>query len=193
MALTFTPITAGTTGKVIKEDKFTPEFIAEFDEAWEHLKKGTSVGLSVEFPTHEARENWFNLAVAYGRRQGVSVTRVKGTDSMNKDHGRLSFKMESLEEKERRVAEAAVKAQRVMVLKSYGVELSAGFKTPEMTAREDKVLAEHYAKTPAEQEKHLAAWMQGDTAGKGEVKAEAKPVAPKPGPVPAAHGHKHGE
>lgn len=183
MALDFTPITAGATGKVVKEDSFTPEFVAEFTEAWEHLKSGNSLGLSVVFPDAKTRDDWFNRAVAYGKREGVAVTRVKGTDSMNKEHGKLSFKMEDTKARDQRVADQAAKAQRVMILKSYGYEVVTGSKTPEITAAEDEILKRHYAKSVAEQEKHLANWMNPPAK---EAENVAKPATPKPGPV---HNH----
>lgn len=191
MALDFTPITTGASGKVVKEESFTPEFVAEFTEAWEFLKDGTAAGLKVEFPDAKQRDQWFDLAVAYGKREGVSVYRVKGSDSMNKEHGRLSFKMVSVKARQEKIAKDAAQAQRAQILKSYGYELTAGSKTPEQIQKEDAILTAHYQKTPEEQAKHLEAYVR-KVSGVG-TKPAAPAAAPAPGfsaPKPGAvHGH----
>lgn len=166
MALNFTRVTLDVTGKAVKPAEFTPEFIEEFNEAWGELKSGDVAGLSVEFDNHADRVKWFNKAVAYGKQNGVSVTKMKGTDSDNKEHGKLTFRMETTEAKEARMALTRAAADRREVLAAMGRTSGKGKKSPEIQAGDDAALSKFYALTAAKQEEKLTAYREKVAAEK---------------------------
>lgn len=160
MALQFTRVTAGTDGKIIDDSQFDEEFKAEFTEAWEDIAAGNAPhGLKVEFPDHATREAWFNKAVAYGRQQGIRVSRVHGSGSADSGHGRLVFKMQSETDRAAATAERKARAERVVILKSHGHEPVRGAKKAEDVAAEDAILAKHYTMSETAQREHLEAWI----------------------------------
>lgn len=161
MALDFIAYNAEKASK-IKAPKgvvITDEFVAEYSEAMQHILNSGHDGLTVHFADHKTREKWFNTAVAYGATLAVpmSIRRIKGTDSMNKEHGSLTFTLETTAGKEERQEEGRKAKMRAEILKSYGHSLRAGRggKTEEDKVREEATLKKFYGMTEEQQEAHL--------------------------------------
>lgn len=152
MALQFNMIDRDAVSAAVDPSKFDPEFVVEFNEAWEALKDRPSKALTVDFGTAEKRDAWFKLAVKYGKTQGVNVRMSKGSDSTNAEHGNLAFYMEDQAKAEERKAEAARRAERNLILNAHGHTPKRGKKTDDDIAAEDAVLTKHYALAPAKQE-----------------------------------------
>jgi hypothetical protein len=107
---------------------FTPELIAEFDEAWKFLKDNQGHQATVIFETAEKRDKWFNTVKAYGAQhdEKVFVSKVKGTGSDDKNSGKLVFKMEAGADREKRIAEHQRRLKMAEVLKDHGIEFKRG-------------------------------------------------------------------
>jgi len=128
MALNFqinVPTTAGRTATV---REFTDEFKAEFAEAWGYLAENPTHTMSVEFPDAATRDAWFDNCKAYGMTLAdkVNIRRVKGTDSMNTDHGKLTFAMELDSVREARNAEKREAAAKVEARRAAGEVITKG-------------------------------------------------------------------
>jgi hypothetical protein len=107
---------------------FTPELIAEFDEAWKFLKENQGHQATAIFETAEKRDKWFNAAKAYGAQhtEKVHVSKVKGTGSDDKTSGKLVFKMEAGADREKRIAEHQRRLKMADVLRDHGIEFKRG-------------------------------------------------------------------
>lgn len=107
---------------------FTPELIAEFDEAWKFLKENQGHQATVIFETAEKRDKWFNAVKAYGAQHAdkVFVSKVKGTGSDDKGSGKLVFRMESGADREKRIAEHQRRVKMAETLKEHGIEFKRG-------------------------------------------------------------------
>jgi hypothetical protein len=107
---------------------FSAEFIAEFDQAWKFLKDNPSHSGTVIFETAEKRDKWFNMAKAYGAQHAdkVFVSKVKGTGSDDKNSGKLVFKMEAGESRNKRIAEHQKRNAMFETLREHGIEFKRG-------------------------------------------------------------------
>jgi len=158
MAMTFVPVVPDTTGRIVKAEEYTEEFKADFATAWEYNKANPAHALSFNFGTHKERTAWFNKAAAYGKTVGVYLTKVKGTGSDDKTHGKLTFRMEDANDRNKRVAEQKAAAERREILASYGYKFTRGIQSPEQVEGQDKFLKEHYKLSPEKQAQHMAAY-----------------------------------
>jgi len=112
MELNFTLITPKPNEKAVRTVKtreYSDEFIGQFVEVWGGLSvapKGSVI--SVEFPNAQSRNEWFDMAKEYGKTfdTAVHVQRVKGTESMHPDHGKLTITMETVDEHTDRILKA---------------------------------------------------------------------------------------
>jgi hypothetical protein len=113
MALQFTPVVPTKTA-VPTGVQFDEEFVNDFSDALNYLIQNKDHHLMVEFPSAAERDTWFLKAKSFGERRQdgvVHVRRIKGSDSMNKDHGKLTFTMELGDDRDkRRMAAAEYKA-----------------------------------------------------------------------------------
>lgn len=157
MALNFTAVSLKTIAAKKAGKVYTEEFQAEYAEAMEHILNAGLDALAVEFPDAAARDKWFNDAKSYGLTLNVpmNIRRIKGTDSDNKDHGRLTFTLETMANKEENAAKAKANRERVEILKSHGHDTIRGKKTPEQIAAENETLRKHYNMSETDQAKHL--------------------------------------
>lgn len=128
---------------------FTPELIAEFDEAWKFLKENQGHQATVIFETAEKRDKWFNSVKAYGAQHAdkVFVSKVKGTGSDDKGSGKLVFKMEAGADREKRIAEHQHRVKMAETLKEHGIEAKRG-----VGSNLDELYAALLKKTPEERE-----------------------------------------
>lgn len=120
MALNFTLVAPAEVEKVAKVRTFSDELQAEFTEAFMALSvapKGSV--LTVEFPDAETRNKWFDEAKAFGLTWDtpVRIQRVKGTESMSPNHGKLAFTMETVDEHTNRILKAKEKADTAPIRK----------------------------------------------------------------------------
>lgn len=116
------------TKTIASPKAFTPELIAEFDEAWKFLKENQGHQATVIFETAEKRDKWFNTVKAYGAQHAdkVFVSKVKGTGSDDKNSGKLVFKMEAAADREKRIAEHTRRLKMAETLKDHGIEFKRG-------------------------------------------------------------------
>jgi hypothetical protein len=133
MELNFTLITPKANEKTAREAKtreFSNELIGQFVEAWMALLQSPKGSvLSVEFPDAKTRNEWFDDMKAYGLTYDtpVRISRIKGTDSMHPDHGKLTFTMETVDEHTQRINAAKEKVDTTHIrewLKANGHEVS---------------------------------------------------------------------
>jgi len=119
---------AETTKATASAKTFTPELIAEFDEAWKFLKENQGHQATVMFENAEKRDKWFNSVKAYGAQHAdkVFVAKVKGTGSDDKGSGKLVFKMEAGADREKRIAEQQHRVKMAETLKDHGIEFKRG-------------------------------------------------------------------
>lgn len=159
MALNFTMISRDAVTAAADPNAFDPEFKAEWHEAWDALKDRPSMALTIDFGDAETRNNWFKMAVKYGKTQSVNVRMSKGSDSANDEHGKLTFYMEDQNIARERAQEAQRKAERNLILNAHGHTPRRGRKNEEEVAKEDEILKRHYSLKPEEQEKILSEYM----------------------------------
>jgi len=140
---------AETTKAVASAKTFTPELIAEFDEAWKFLKENPGHQATVMFENAEKRNKWFNSVKAYGAQHAdkVFVSKVKGTGSDDKGSGKLVFKMESGADREKRITEQQRRVKMAETLKEHGIDFKRGVNS-DMEAKYNALLK----KTPQERE-----------------------------------------
>lgn len=148
---------------------FTPEFIAEFDQAWKFLKDNTGHQATVVFETATKRDQWFNMAKAYGAQHTdkVFVSKVKGTGSDDKNSGKLVFKMEAGDARDKRIAAQQKRNEIFETLREHGIEFKRGIgsdvdaqyaKLMKLSETERKALKDKHAKAvAAEAAKHTKA------------------------------------
>lgn len=150
---------------------FTPELIAEFDEAWKFLKENQGHQATVIFETAEKRDKWFNSVKAYGAQHAdkVFVSKVKGTGSDDKKSGKLVFRMEAGTDREKRIADHQHRVKMAEVLKDHGVEFKRGVGS-DMEAKYNALL-----KMTPEQRNKMA-----ETAAKTRKLAESKDKTTQP-------------
>jgi len=119
---------AETTKATASAKTFTPELIAEFDEAWKFLKENPGHQATVMFENAEKRDKWFNSVKAYGAQHAdkVFVAKVKGTGSDDKGSGKLVFKMEAGADREKRIAEQQRRVKMAETLKDHGIDFRRG-------------------------------------------------------------------
>lgn len=139
MELNFTLVTPEpkqNTVKTAKVREYSEEFIGQFVEVWMGLSvapKGSHI--TVEFPDAKTRNEWFDMAKEYGRTfdTPVHVARVKNTESMHPDHGKLTFTMETVDEHTTRINAAKEKASTVHIrewAKEQGINVSERGRIP---------------------------------------------------------------
>lgn len=99
--LNFTPV-ALNAGPVKRD--YTQGFKDQFQDIWQFCQENPDTAVTVDFGTHASREDWFNTAKSYGITldEPTNIRRIKNTDSMNKDHGQMTFIIELMSEKKNR-------------------------------------------------------------------------------------------
>lgn len=161
MALNFEAVSLAKTSapRKAKEIVFDDEFVKEYTEACEYILNGGHDALKVDHGTHEKREEWFAKAQAYGKTLNtpLAIRRIKGFDTMNKEHGVNVFTIETEADAEERKEAGRKAKERAEILKSYGHTLrpGRGGKTNEMIEAEERTLAKHYSKSETQQVLHL--------------------------------------
>lgn len=162
MALDFKAVSLKTVAAKSTGKTYDDEFKAEYAEAMQYILNEGHDALEVEFPDATTRDKWFNTAKSYGLTLDtpMNIRRIKGTDSDSKEHGRLTFTLETVAQKEANAKKAKESRERVEILKSYGHTIIKGKKTPEQVATEQAILNRHYAKKDSDQETHLAKYRE---------------------------------
>lgn len=118
--------------RIVREGTYTDELKNDVAEAWEYAQKhGETHNIQAEFPSLEARDEWLKKAQAYGKTQGLFVSKARGYETADT---MLLFTVQSLAKREARIRERKERVEKVEALKAVGVEIKRGRGTLDVDA-----------------------------------------------------------
>lgn len=110
--------------RVVREGTYTDELKASVAEAWEYAQKhGETHNIGADFPSKDERDDWLRKAQAYGKTQGLYVSKARGYET---EDTQLLFTVQNLAEREARIRERKQRAEKIAALKAAGVQISRG-------------------------------------------------------------------
>lgn len=127
MALLKFDIVALNAGPTKTADALPPEFVEQYTDVLQWVTSNPGHAVRVDFGTHAEREAWFANAKAYGRSlmdnqdnpMPHNIRRIKNTDSMNTEHGIMTFLLEPSSAKDERQAEVKASAEFMKGLREW--------------------------------------------------------------------------
>jgi hypothetical protein len=114
--------TEGT--RVVREGTYSDELKTAVAEAWEIAQEhGERFNVQAEFADKDERDKWLAKAQAYGKTQGLYLSKARGYES---EDNVLLFNMQRLAERDARIADRKARADKIAALKAAGVEVTRG-------------------------------------------------------------------
>jgi hypothetical protein len=122
MDFTLVAKTEGT--RAVREGTYTDELKAEVAEAWEYAQKhGETHNIGASFPDKETRDGWLRKAQAYGKTQGLHLSKARGYETADTE---LLFTVQNLAAREAKIRERKEREKKIAALKAVGVQVSRG-------------------------------------------------------------------
>jgi hypothetical protein len=117
------PKTAGE--RIVREGTYSEELKTAVAEAWLYAQEHGEHSdlIADEFKTKEERDDWLRKAQAYGKTQGLYLSKARGYETADTV---LRFTVVNLAEREAKIRERKERAAKIEALKAAGVEISRG-------------------------------------------------------------------
>lgn len=120
----FTLVAKSEGTRAVREGTYTDQLKAEVAEAWEYAQKhGETHNIGADFESKEARDEWLRKAQAYGKTQGLYLSKARGYETADT---RLLFTVQILAEREVKIRERKARAEKIAALKTAGVQITRG-------------------------------------------------------------------
>jgi len=111
--------------KIVREGTYSEELKLAVAEAWLYAQEhGESNDLVAdEFKSKEERDDWLRKAQAYGKTQGLFLSKARAYETADTV---LRFTVVKAEEREARIRERKEREKKIAALKAAGVEVKRG-------------------------------------------------------------------